>query len=676
MASASTAPQSLLASREGYDVAFCHSCLHEWYLNQGSILPPPCPSCRGEIIEIVIPENDPREYNHDGNSVFSQLLRDITSHMAFDQRSHDVHASGHYSHDEDEDLDDFGGHGEDEDYASGHDEVASPTNRDDRNHWHDPFSSNQVGHHRDDPQPEDDMDYSDPEMADIDEEEFQGPNNPYAYRSGASLHPPSQGSGGDAGAPGHGFQGLPPLQYRPRPSTPPLVQRAILRPANREMLLGTFRQFMAGLGGPNQVGHSGPESLFAGSGPGSPGNARNNERSQSGSPRNSPGPTAAQNGSQPQRPGYTSTRGTTSHAAAPRPLQTEGTAGRSPVDFGAVFSSIMGNVGPPNAGGQTPRAPGGHRAGSSDFPPAARSIQQLFTALMNGPSYDPADVVHSDGALDQAVSMLLDANEPDRGPPPATEATLKDLKRTAVDAQMLEPDGCAECTICICELVLNDMVLHLPCKHWFHEECGLTWLRQHNTCPVCRKAVTSDRPDPANVTDSAGNQDASRPGDDDVPSGGLFDIGMHIQAMDDHMRALHERSMDHTNWRHQSNPDRLNAIRAAGNRPPEPAMPSTGFSRASPFAVFASASTSTPRPEPGAAPSNLRTGTTAAAAPRQNSSFYRSSRVSDESAAGNERQRRDSHSPVLGPGGTRNRFNATNGNPSSSPLQRSREQRY
>lgn len=626
------------------------------------------------IVSQVIPENDPREYNHDGNSVFSQLLRDITGHMAFEQRSHNVHASGHYSHDEDEDLEDSDGHEEDVDNEPGHDDDANPANREDRSYWHDPFSSNQVGHHHDDPQPEDDMNYSDPEMADIDEEEFQGLNNPYAYRSGASLHPPSQGSGGDAGAPGQGFQGLPPLQYRPRPSTPPLVRRAMLHPVNREMLVGTFRQFIAGLGGPNQVGHSGTESLFAGSGPGSPGNTRNNERSQTGSP----GPAAAQNGSQARRSSYTSNRGTTSHEAATRPLQAEGAAGRGPVDFGAVFSNIMGNVDPPNAGGQTPRASGGNGAGSRDFPPAARTIQQLFTALMNGPSYNPADIVHSDEALDRVVTMLLDGNDPTSGPPPATEATLKDLQRAAVDAQMLEPDGRAECTICICELALNDMVLHLPCKHWFHEECVLTWLRQHNTCPVCRKAVTSDCPDPAaNVTDSAaaGNQDASRPGDDDIPSGGLFDIGTHIQAMDDHMRALHERSMNHTNWRHQSNSDRLNAIRTAGNRPPEPAMPSTGFSHASPFSMFASASTSTSRPASGAASSYPRTGT-AAAAPWQNSSFYRSPRVPDETAADSERQRRDSHSPVLGPGGARNRFNATSGNPSSSPLQRSREQRY
>ena len=50
------------------------------------------------------------------------------------------------------------------------------------------------------------------------------------------------------------------------------------------------------------------------------------------------------------------------------------------------------------------------------------------------------------------------------------------------------------CSICQDEFELNEKIIELPCspnKHHFHaknEKCGgiLTWLRENNTCPMCR----------------------------------------------------------------------------------------------------------------------------------------------------------------------------------------------
>ncbi|XP_068121748.1 uncharacterized protein [Hyperolius riggenbachi] len=54
-----------------------------------------------------------------------------------------------------------------------------------------------------------------------------------------------------------------------------------------------------------------------------------------------------------------------------------------------------------------------------------------------------------------------------------------------------EPEKQAEessnsCPICLSDLEGSDPVLTLQCTHQYHLECMLTWLRDHNTCPLCR----------------------------------------------------------------------------------------------------------------------------------------------------------------------------------------------
>lgn len=76
------------------------------------------------------------------------------------------------------------------------------------------------------------------------------------------------------------------------------------------------------------------------------------------------------------------------------------------------------------------------------------------------------------------------------GPPPASEAAIAKLERGA------PPPPGATCTICMCALEEPapgaPTLIRMPCGHDFHEECLLQWVREHNTCPLCRFAIEGE----------------------------------------------------------------------------------------------------------------------------------------------------------------------------------------
>ncbi|XP_043696913.1 uncharacterized protein LOC122647623 [Telopea speciosissima] len=47
-------------------------------------------------------------------------------------------------------------------------------------------------------------------------------------------------------------------------------------------------------------------------------------------------------------------------------------------------------------------------------------------------------------------------------------------------------DDSKACSICLEDFVPNEELLITPCKHMFHDECILPWVKSHGQCPVCR----------------------------------------------------------------------------------------------------------------------------------------------------------------------------------------------
>lgn len=225
-----------------------------------------------------------------------------------------------------------------------------------------------------------------------------------------------------------------------------------------------------------------------------------------------------------------------------------------------VFGNIFGHAGGPppmnRDGLDTPGAHGG--AAGPGGPPAdiSAALHQLFAQFLN-PHAVHGDVVYSQEGLDRIITDLMEAHPQSNAPPPATEETIAKLPRKKLDREMLGCDPKAECTICIDDLSLGDEVLVLPCKHWFHDECVVLWLKEHNTCPICRSSVESNaRGETANTPGSTAPEPSASASTPPRPAGAA------AERRRSNLRQHAEQRMDAI----RANNPMLNASRGGGSR--------------------------------------------------------------------------------------------------------------
>ncbi|KAI4296256.1 hypothetical protein L6164_036230 [Bauhinia variegata] len=85
-------------------------------------------------------------------------------------------------------------------------------------------------------------------------------------------------------------------------------------------------------------------------------------------------------------------------------------------------------------------------------------------------------------ASDDFVEGLVQNNR--QGPPPEAVSAIEALPLVKVTQTHLASDP--NCPICKDEFQLDMEVRELPCKHFYHSDCIVPWLRIQNTCPICR----------------------------------------------------------------------------------------------------------------------------------------------------------------------------------------------
>ena len=96
------------------------------------------------------------------------------------------------------------------------------------------------------------------------------------------------------------------------------------------------------------------------------------------------------------------------------------------------------------------------------------------------PSFRNEDIFHN-RLIQHRLIRNIQPNENNR-----PHVNIANLPVTKIDnISSLDPEK-KICTICLCDYIIGDNVIILPCIHMYHSECIKEWLKNKDFCPLCK----------------------------------------------------------------------------------------------------------------------------------------------------------------------------------------------
>ena len=115
-------------------------------------------------------------------------------------------------------------------------------------------------------------------------------------------------------------------------------------------------------------------------------------------------------------------------------------------------------------------------------------LVQFVTSLINSE--------YENDEIENILNYILNNDNNRYGSPPAAESEIKKLDKYILTKDKLKNFGPENtCSVCKEDFIIGNKMMDLPCKHYFHEECLMPWLKQHDSCPICRFELKTDDDD-------------------------------------------------------------------------------------------------------------------------------------------------------------------------------------